>query len=61
MILVNQQLPHHCVVPGQRFNTQTPPYGPRTCVSKLRHMLVHAPLRGARMLSGEPLFYYGVG
>ena len=54
MILVNELLSHQCVVPGQRSDTQTPPYGPRTRVPKLRYVLVRAPLgvatrEGSRM------------
>ena len=53
MILVNELLSHQCVVPGQRSDTQTPPYGPRTRVPKLRYVLVQAPRRGTIRLSEE--------
>ena len=45
ILLVNKRLSHQCGVRGQHSNTQTPPYGQRTRVPKLRYMLVHAPRR----------------
>ena len=45
---LNERLSHHCVVRRQRPNTQTPRYGPRARVPKLRYMLVHAPRLVAR-------------
>ena len=49
---LNERLSHHRMVLGQRSNTQTPPYGPRARVPKLRYMLVHAPRPVARRALG---------
>ena len=57
---LNERLSHHRMVLGQRSNTQTPPYGPRARVPKLRYMLVHATSSWLRGLSEEPLFFYSV-
>ena len=57
---LNERLSHHCVVRGQRPNTQTPPYGPRARVPKLRYMLVHAPRRVARRALGGAVILYSV-
>ena len=45
---------------GQRTNTQTALYRPRTRVPNLRYMLVHAPRRGARMLSRGAVILFTV-
>ena len=49
---LNERLSHQRVVRGQHPNTQTPPYGPRARVPKLRYMLVYAPHRVARRALG---------
>ena len=50
---LKERLIHHRVIRGQRHSAQTPRYGPRTHVQKLRHMLVKAlEGNGAKALEG---------